>query len=89
MLPEDLAKEAVKADVPIKEIAKWLGVETVGAAKQIIMDVAETSCNDMQLDHKLDWEKDAPTVSHCTIISHVELTSILQEFQRSTTHPEA
>lgn len=47
MLPEDLAKEAIKADIPIKEVAKWLGVETVGAAKQIIMEVAETSCNDM------------------------------------------
>ncbi|CAL1154531.1 unnamed protein product [Cladocopium goreaui] len=47
MLAEDLAKEAIKADIPIKEIAKWLGVETVGAAKQIIMEVAETSCNDM------------------------------------------
>jgi len=47
MLPEDLAKEAIKADIPIKEIAKWLGVETVGAAKQIIMEVAETACDDM------------------------------------------
>lgn len=47
MLPEDLAKEAIKADVPIKEIAKWLGVETVGQAKNIIMEVAETSCTDM------------------------------------------
>ncbi|CAE6965641.1 unnamed protein product [Symbiodinium natans] len=47
MVAEDLAREAVKADVPIKEVAKWLGVETVGAAKKIIMNVAETSCKAM------------------------------------------
>ena len=50
MLPEDLAREAVKADVPIKEVAKWMGVETVGQAKKIIMEVAETSC-EMRNDH--------------------------------------
>ena len=52
MLPEDLAREAVKADVPIKEVAKWMGVETVGQAKKIIMEVAETSCDHMPLGHK-------------------------------------
>ena len=52
MLPEDLAREAVKADVPIKELAKWMAVETVGQAKQILMEVAESSCDHMPLGFK-------------------------------------
>ncbi|CAJ1458342.1 unnamed protein product [Effrenium voratum] len=47
MVAEDLAREAVKADVPIKEVAKWIGVETVGQAKKIIMEVAQDSCQAM------------------------------------------
>eukprot|EP00931_Biecheleriopsis_adriatica_P073719 TRINITY_DN47951_c0_g1_i1.p1 TRINITY_DN47951_c0_g1~~TRINITY_DN47951_c0_g1_i1.p1 ORF type:complete len:1270 (-),score=211.07 TRINITY_DN47951_c0_g1_i1:81-3404(-) len=64
MTAEELARESLSTDIPIEKLAKWLGVETVGQAKEQILDIAQSACSEMY-----DELVDSPNSSLDSVVS--------------------